>query len=550
MSRWDDFVDDHPHTARRLKRIRSILPPLNFITIHYAYFIVISLIASVIFWGSSKPAYSISYVDSLFLVVSAMTEAGLNTVNLSQMTTWQQVILLLLIMFGSTIWVSIWTVLARKHVFEKRFEDVVRTHRLTGFHRDGSAMSFGLPMIRRFTSFRKAKTVPAEDPGLPLPGTGTRIKPPSPPSRMLEESNAVAREYPVEFVGRPISLERTNSLPEVERDEPLPPLQPQGMGSCAAHGPPATPTDQSGHIAFVESPRPNTTATPTDYIGNGHATARVNGFTTSRSHEQDQPNQPFRRHQAGPRPSHDVNEKNAHPFDMRHFLTHRHPGRNGQFHDLTSEEREHLGGCEYRALKILAILVPLYFFFWQLLGCLALGAWIHHNMPDTARNNGINPWWLGIFDGVSAFNNSGMSLLDANMIPFQSAYYVLITMGLLILAGNTAYPIFLRLILWSALKLLKMASAEHEWTEIKATFDFILRYPRRVYTNLFPTRQTWWLVFMLVSLNCVDWVAFELLNIGNRIIESIPTGARVLDGLFQALGLYSLKQGDDQVLFY
>jgi Trk-type K+ transport system membrane component len=24
--------------------------------------------------------------------------------------------------------------------------------------------------------------------------------------------------------------------------------------------------------------------------------------------------------------------------------------------------------------------------------------------------------WLGIFNGVSAFNNSGMSLLDANMV--------------------------------------------------------------------------------------------------------------------------------------
>ncbi len=65
--------------------------------------------------------------------------------------------------------------------------------------------------------------------------------------------------------------------------------------------------------------------------------------------------------------------------------------------------------------------------------------------------------WLGIFNGVSAFNNSGMSLLDANMvlasivlsillliltdnfqIPFQTSIYTLITMGLMILAGNTA----------------------------------------------------------------------------------------------------------------
>lgn len=222
---------------------------------------------------------------------------------------------------------------------------------------------------------------------------------------------------------------------------------------------------------------------------------------------------------------------------MRHFLAHRHSGRNGQFHDLTSEEREHLGGCEYRALKILAVTVPLYFFLWQFLGCLALGAWIHNNMADTAKSNGINSWWLGIFNGVSAFNNSGMSLLDANMIPFEEAYYVLLTMGLMILAGNTAYPVFLRLIVWSGLKLLRLMTAEDDLTEVKATFEFILKYPRRVYTNLFPPRQTWWLVFMLICLNCVDWVAFELLNLGNPVIESIPKGARVLDGLFQALGV-------------
>jgi Trk-type K+ transport system membrane component len=29
-----------------------------------------------------------------------------------------------------------------------------------------------------------------------------------------------------------------------------------------------------------------------------------------------------------------------------------------------------------------------------------------------------NDRWLGIFNGVSAFNNSGMSLLDANMVGF------------------------------------------------------------------------------------------------------------------------------------
>lgn len=58
----------------------------------------------------------------------------------------------------------------------------------------------------------------------------------------------------------------------------------------------------------------------------------------------------------------------------------------------------------------------------------------------------------------------------------------------------------------------------------------------KVYTNLFPSRHTWYLLGTIVILNGIDWAAFEILSIGNNEIESLPTGYRVLDGLFQALG--------------
>lgn len=58
----------------------AVLPPCNFIVLHYAYFILTPLICSAIFWSSSTPARSVAYVDSLFMCVSAMTGAGLNSV--------------------------------------------------------------------------------------------------------------------------------------------------------------------------------------------------------------------------------------------------------------------------------------------------------------------------------------------------------------------------------------------------------------------------------------------------------------------------------------
>lgn len=219
------------------------------------------------------------------------------------------------------------------------------------------------------------------------------------------------------------------------------------------------------------------------------------------------------------------------PFTSSGFLS-----RNSHFHHLTEEEREKLGGYEYRAIRLLSWLVPTYFILFQLFGCLGIGAYVAVNKPSVARQNGLNPWWVGSFNAVSAFNNSGMSLLDANMVAFQTSIYMLITMGLLILAGNTCYPIFLRLIVWILLKLLPN---HHRWDDSRNTLQFLLDHPRRCYTNLFPSRHTWWLLSCVVCLNGVDWMAFELLNIGNDAITSLPAGIEVLDGLFQALAVRS-----------
>ncbi|KAK1977897.1 cation transport protein-domain-containing protein [Colletotrichum cereale] len=476
-------MDRHDSLKRLFSRSSTTLgrhlPPLNFITLHYAYFIIVCLITSVIFWGSSDPNFKVSYTDSLFLVVSAMTEAGLNTVNLSQLTTWQQTILFLLLMLGSTIWVSIWTVLARKHVFEKRFDEIVRAERTRKLSRQGSTISLAMPRL-----------------ALNLPKLQLAL------SFGRAQTDANAADVGPRF-------RRTTSMPNIEPREKY----------TSKDADEVLESQNTGHIAFVDIPHPNAAATQ--------------GASTGVSLQGDEAQLPSRRVNKATTDSADVD------LDARHFLKHHSASRNGQFHGLSSAERDHLGGCEYRALKVLALLVPVYFFLWQLLTCVALGAWMNNYMPNTARANGINPWWLGVFNGVSAFNNSGMSLLDANMIPFQGAYYVLITMGLAILAGNTAYPLFLRLIIWSSLRLLNITTPQDAFTDLKATLEFILKYPRRVYTNLFPSRQTWWLFFMLLCLNSVDWVAFEVLNIGNSVIEKIPTGSRVLDGLFQALAVRS-----------
>jgi hypothetical protein len=76
------------------------------------------------------------------------------------------------------------------------------------------------------------------------------------------------------------------------------------------------------------------------------------------------------------------------------YLTRRTTGRNAQFFGLSRAQREHLGGVEYRAISLLAWVVPVYFVLWQFLGCVGLGAYMAHNKASTAYGNGINPWYV------------------------------------------------------------------------------------------------------------------------------------------------------------
>jgi hypothetical protein len=82
----------------------------------------------------------------------------------------------------------------------------------------------------------------------------------------------------------------------------------------------------------------------------------------------------------------------ATPWHIGNLLRKEVVGRNSQFHGLTHEEREQLGGVEYRAIRMLSWIVPLYFVLWQLLGCLAVGAWMNNYASDITGANGINAW--------------------------------------------------------------------------------------------------------------------------------------------------------------
>ena len=150
--------------------------------------------------------------------------------------------------------------------------------------------------------------------------------------------------------------------------------------------------------------------------------------------------------------------------------------------------------------------------------------------PDTGSIQGDGGWYAA-FNVASAFSNAGLSLLDTSLVTLQGAYGWIFTLSFLILAGNTAFPIFLRIIIWALSKCTPKSSRSSE------TLQFLLDHPRRCFIYLFPAHQTWILVVMLLVLNCTDWVSFLVLDIGNPVINAIPTGRRVADGLLQAFAV-------------
>lgn len=71
-------------------------------------------------------------------------------------------------------------------------------------------------------------------------------------------------------------------------------------------------------------------------------------------------------------------------------------GRNSAFVDLTEEQREELGGIEYRALKLLAVVLVSYFVGFHLLGMICLLPWVVNDAKYSGKLQevGVSPvWW-------------------------------------------------------------------------------------------------------------------------------------------------------------
>ena len=443
-------------------------------------------------------------------------------------------------LLGSSIFVSAFVVKIRSRAFELKFKEVLEEEKSKRDRRKTSAPKFLLlPFSRRNSVARPTENLPE-----------TRSEP-----RLRQRETSIV---PLEVLDTPKEAGggESNGNGNIERGQ---------AGQSEINVALDTTTHQP-HPKAIQTISPSTnnhTETKlTTSINNNALVPSLGGIVLQ---PQGKPSRPslFSPQGVGARFAH-FHLPQIHQSAEELVLSSSSYARNSELAHVSHLERLRLGGVEYRATRFLVWLVPAYFILWQLFGCIGLGAWITINSPSVARSNGLNAFWAGAFNGVSAFNNNGYSLIDANMTAFQTSNYMLITMALMILAGNTCYPIFLRLIVWGFLKL-----TPEGWVDEKESLKFLLNHPRRCYTNLFSSNDTWWLLAAVITLNGIDWTGFLVLNvnphlpwsvprkevslalswyylrkltafkIGNHALEYLPLHSRVIDGLFQATAVRS-----------
>ncbi|KAK0201093.1 potassium transporter [Desarmillaria ectypa] len=520
--------------------IRSI--ELTFYRIHLAAFIFIPLISSGILYACNG-RFHISYLDSLFLCYSAMTVTGLSTVNLSTATVWQQVMLYLLMMVGDITTVSWIMVLVRKHYFRTHCENLPERLKLFPTRK-----AFLASISSPIAAFRPRDVIPVNGKYAPQ----LNFHHPTSVATMSPATNT--DEMASTFVNRRRSEEDDgdNVLSDVHTFTSSPRIASLHLSPVQSHTSARRGVDFDLTISMTPSmrqrrmsaartgvpfpPRSMTALTNRDAPGNTHELwSDVPG-----------PVQIFKKlfKRSAPGTYRTLQRKMTMPYTStleasktKWLDFNLDVGRNSNFYTetLTDEQLEMIGGAEYRALRVLSYLVPTYFIATQIITYLIFAPWLStsssYDSVFEAQPRLVKKPWFSLFQVMGAYTGGGLSLVDLGMVPFQTAYLMIFPLGFVILAGNHALPIFLRFIIWICSKFTEPES------DLDKALDFLLHHPRRCYFYLFPRHQTWFLVTVLLLMSVVEWVGFEVFNIGLEFYEAMSTGDKIVSGLFQGLAV-------------
>lgn len=297
------------------------------------------------------------------------TLAGLNTINLSGINTFQQVLLFLLIIFGSAIFVSIGVVQFRKAAFERRFKAIVEDARHRRKNRASARRSPLSSSLPQATS--KDISEVERQPNTTQMGSGSAQCQSSDAEDSNDNTNQTSSDEPAHEIleRQTIAEKRPGTVPEmldIRNEQDL-----------------STEALRHRTTFFTANPSPSGRLHSPVITFQGIG-ARQDIMNHPRRIEMRQDyTSPLQTAQSRGRSNTGGSQGSVYPGII---------GRNSQFSSLTFAEREHIGGAEYRAIALLAVVVPLYFVLWQLLGALGVGAYVAKNRRAAPEANGLNAW--------------------------------------------------------------------------------------------------------------------------------------------------------------
>ncbi|KAI4643295.1 uncharacterized protein J4E79_011235 [Alternaria viburni] len=466
-------------------------PPINFITLHYAYILSFGILALIIIY----PYGNLSAIDAYYFGVSASTESGLNPVDVKALKTYQQIFVYITPIVTNLGFINVLVVVVRLRWFKQKLKGIAAAH--------SRPKSLQLSMSRAQTIDNTADTRKIEE-GL----TGETTVSEKQPVATADESN----------------------------DQPSAPAP---------------------RITFAPDPRPHVNEKGALYVPGPRE--RDNGERiTSMSDEEDEDedddedrikpvaesSNPLRRLRSETRSMNTRTMSKATSVDRAVssiFVlgstasgarrSEDKPARKTPTIDLSSMTREELGGVEYRALQVLLKVTIGYFVGLHTLGVVCLLPWIHTapaKYQDYLASQGQDKTWWAFYSAQTMVDNLGLTLTPDSMVTFRDATWPMLVMSFLAFAGNTFYPVFLRLLIWSIYKIAPAASS------LKESLRFLLDHPRRCYTLLFPSTATWILASILFALNFIDTLLIIVLDLDNPEVNSLPVGPRILAAIFQS----------------
>ncbi|KAF7585618.1 low affinity potassium transporter [Aspergillus hancockii] len=438
---------------------------------HYFYIIFWTLLSSVILYLPG----GLTYIDALLLASGAATQTGLNPIDLKKLHLAQQVTLWLVPMVTNVVFLHSLLVLIRIYWFRKRFQSAIRD----------------------------AKAICHDQ------------------RRKMNQRLEFEERRPI-GLNRTITDNTTNTTSTAcdssDRDDEEQPLLSDSDDSISpGASPPTHGTSRSpaGYQTFKPAAVGPSSPRITFYESNRDNEARQkrrSSFSRRRSFTE-AVNEAF--------PLLDSPGLPALPSLMwQHSIA--------SYSDWDEDQKEELGGIEYRALKTLMVILVCYFIAFHLLGIILFIPWILLDpyYGQKVKDIGVNRSWWAIFTAGSAFHDLGYTLNPDSMGSFRNAAFPLLVMTFLVVIGNTGFPCMLRFIIWSLSKFTTYGSSLYD------ELHYLLEHPRRCFTMLFPGAETWRLGAVLLLLNALDLFIFYTLQ-ENPQSNPFSPGLRLVDGLFQ-----------------